>query len=195
MAKGSVVRMLLGLVAGASLAGAVAAPARADVIVLTFEGVGDGASINNFYNGGTDSAGHSGTNFGISFTSDSVGLISQGNGGMGSFQGNPSGSTIAFFLSGDGETRDTINVAAGFTTGFSFFYSSSTVGRVNVFSGLNGTGNLLAQVSITAILKPPARRTHKRTSALGPKPVRPSTARQSPSLSAGSSRTTPGSTT
>jgi hypothetical protein len=124
-----------------------AAPAHATTIVLTFEGVGDEASINNFYNGGTDSDGNSGTNYGISFSSDSLGIISELAGGSGNFQGNPSGDTIAFFLSGAG---DTMNVAAGFTTGFSFYYSSSTTGSIDVYSGLDGTGTLLNSVPVTA---------------------------------------------
>jgi len=121
------------------------APAKADTIVLTFEGVGDQAAINDFYNGGTDSAGNSGTNYGISFTSDSLGIISRLAGGNGNFEGNPSGSSIAFFLLGAG---DTMNVAAGFPTGFSFYYSSSTAGSIDVYSDLNGTGTLLTSVAI-----------------------------------------------
>ena len=33
-----------------------------------------------------------------------------------------------------------MNVAAGFSTGFSFFHSSSAPGFVNVYEGLNATG-------------------------------------------------------
>lgn len=40
-----------------------------------------------------------------------------------------------------------MNVAAGFTTGFSFNYTAINVGgTVNVWSGLNGTGTLLASL-------------------------------------------------
>ncbi len=35
-----------------------------------------------------------------------------------------------------------------FTTGFSFFYSSSQAGTVTVFDGLNGTGNVLATIPV-----------------------------------------------
>src|SRR5262245_26869199 len=50
-------------------------PARADVIDLTFEGINATypsgfAFVQNFYNGGTSSDGTSGTNFGISFSSN-----------------------------------------------------------------------------------------------------------------------------
>ena len=41
-------------------------------------------------------------------------------------------------------------LAAGFTTGFSFYYSSNAAASVNVYSGLNGTGTLLATVPLVA---------------------------------------------
>ena len=42
-----------------------------------------------------------------------------------------------------------MNVPAGFTTGFSFFYTAITSGgTVEVFDGLNGTGNLLATLNL-----------------------------------------------
>jgi len=121
--------------------------AKAGTVVLTFEGCGDSAQILNFYNGGTDSAGNSGPNYGISFSSNSLCSISQLAGGSGNFQGNPSGVGTAFFLNG---TADTMNVAAGFTTGFSFYYSSAQAGSINVWSGQNDTGTLLTTLSLGA---------------------------------------------
>jgi hypothetical protein len=111
------------------------------VNVLTFEGLGDQEPINNYYNGGLGGNGSGpGPNFGITFSSQSLSVIDSDNGGSGNFSNNPSGHTIMFFLAGN----DTMNVAAGFTTGFSFFYSANaTPGSVSVFDGLNGTGNLL----------------------------------------------------
>jgi hypothetical protein len=43
-----------------------------------------------------------------------------------------------------------MDVAAGFTTGFSFYYSSAEAGSVDVYSGLDGTGTLLASVPLVA---------------------------------------------
>jgi len=43
-----------------------------------------------------------------------------------------------------------MDVAAGFTTGFSFYYSSADAGSVDVYSGLDGTGTLLASVPLVA---------------------------------------------
>ena len=69
------------------------------------------------------------------------------DGGGGNFANEPSPDTIAFFLTGSGVV---MNVAAGFTTGFSFFYSSNTAASIDVYGGLNGTGALLASVPLVA---------------------------------------------
>jgi len=67
-------------------------------------------------------------------------------GAGGDFANAPSGDTIAFFLNGVG---DVMNVAGGFNTGFSFFYSATTnPGTVTVWSGLDGTGTLLATLTL-----------------------------------------------
>ena len=124
----------------------LATSAQAAVVTLTFEGVGNQASINDFYNGGTDSAGNSGTNYGINFTAASLGLIDEDAGGTGNFANEPSASTIAFFLDGSAAT---MNVSAGFNTGFSFFYSAFQDAFVRVYSGLNGTGTVLATINLT----------------------------------------------
>jgi hypothetical protein len=120
--------------------------AEAAVITLDFEGVGNLANVNNFYNGGTDSLGNSGTNYGISFGSDALGIIDQDAGGSGNFGGEPSPDTVLFFLGGSAAT---MNVAAGFDTGFSFFYSAiNSPGFINVYDGLNSTGNILATLTL-----------------------------------------------
>lgn len=43
-----------------------------------------------------------------------------------------------------------LNFASGFSTGFSFFYSSSTAASVNVYDDVNATGNLLGTLNLTA---------------------------------------------
>jgi hypothetical protein len=133
----------------ATVALAVAPQALAAPVVLTFEGVANIASVNNFYNGGTDSAGNFGTNYGINFSSTSLALIDSDNGGSGNFANEPSPGTILFFQTGGAAT---MNVAAGFNTGFSFFYTSSSAGFVNVYDGLNGTGALLATLNLASNL-------------------------------------------
>jgi len=138
---------LVKMAAALALMGA-AIQASASPITLTFEGVGDQASVNNFYNGGTDSAGNSGTNYGINFSTSSLGLIDSDAGGSGNFANEPSASTILFFTSG---AAATMNVAAGFDTGFSFYYAAFSSGFVNVYDGLNGTGNVLATINLAAL--------------------------------------------
>ena len=136
---------LIGMLTAGAIALGSATAASAAVVTLTFEGVGNQASINDFYNGGTDSAGNSGTNYGINFTTASLGLIDADNGGTGNFANEPSASTIAFFLTGSAAT---MNVAAGFDTGFSFFYSAFQDSFVTVYSGLNSTGTVLATLNL-----------------------------------------------
>lgn len=132
---GVAVTLALGLANGAG-----AAP-----VVLDFEGASDNSSLDNFYNGGIDSSGASGADYGVSFSENSLALIDADEGGEGNFANEPSGKTILFFTSGDAAT---VNVAAGFSTGFSFFYSSSESGFVNVYDGLNATGTLLATINL-----------------------------------------------
>jgi len=123
----------------------LAAPACANVVTLTFEGVGNLASVNDFYNGGTDSAGHSGPNYGINFSSNSLGLIDSSAGGSGNTGNDPSGVTNLVFRDGSAAT---MNVAAGFDTGFSFYYAANFSASVVVYSGLNATGSILATLTL-----------------------------------------------
>jgi hypothetical protein len=120
--------------------------AAAEVIVLDFEGVGNTASIDEFYNGGTDSLGNSGTDYDISFNTNTLGIVDSDAGGTGNFANEPSADTIMFFLTGSA----VLNYSPGFDTGFSFFYSSSTAASVYVYDALNATGNLLATLNLTA---------------------------------------------
>ena len=138
----------LGAVSAAIALAGAAQVANASVIVLDFEGVGDEVSVGEFYNGGTDGAGNSGTNYGVSFSNTSLGLIDSDAGGTGNFANEPSPSTVLFFLSGGAAT---MNFAAGFETGFSFFYSSSATlgGTISVYDGLDATGALLASLTLS----------------------------------------------
>ena len=135
-----------------------ASAARADVVSLTFEGINptypttDFAFVQNFYNGGTSSAGTSGTNFGVGFSDNALAVCSNTsgvfctNGSRGGLGDPASQQTALFFLAGSAAVMD---VAAGFDTGFSFFYTAiNQAGSVSVFSGLNGTGSILATLAL-----------------------------------------------
>ena len=149
---------MITMVAGALASVALPQMASAAVVSLDFENINstypstDYANVLDYYNGGTSSDGTSGTNYGVSFGSNALAIClnTPGNicsntsrGGFGDPKSQLGG---LFFLSG---TETFLNVAAGFTTGFSFNYASSVVGSVGVFDGLNGTGNLLATLNLT----------------------------------------------
>ena len=155
----SVIRRLLSTVVAAGLASSIMAcgSAQADVIDLTFEGINATypsgfAFINDFYNGGTSSDGTSGPNFGIGFSSNAqaiclntigVSCSNTSRGGLGDPASQKGG---LFFLSA---SQTFMNLAAGFDTGFSFNYTAiSRGGSITVFDGLNGTGNVLATLTL-----------------------------------------------
>jgi hypothetical protein len=133
-------------ITAAALAAAcfLAAPLQAGAVTLDLEGVGDNADVGNFYNGGA------GGNYGVTFSDNAVGLIDFNDdlSGTGNFANEPSGKTVLSFL--NEPLISYINVAAGFTTAFSTFYSSSDDGVLYVFDDVNTTGNLLGSFAISA---------------------------------------------
>ena len=120
--------------------------APASVIVLDFEGIGNTARVLEFYNGGTDSMGNSGTNYGISFGNNSLAVTDADAGGSGNIANEPSPDSVLFFLTGSA----VLNYAPGFENGFSFFYSSSTNASVFIYDQINASGNLLATLNLTS---------------------------------------------
>jgi len=114
------------------------------VVTLTFEGLQDGEPILNYYNGGYGGFGSGpGPNYGITFGPDSLAIISAVNGGSGNFTGNPSGDTVAVFLSGPGVV---MNVPNGFQNGFSFYYASA--GNTGTITVYDKNGNVLKTLSV-----------------------------------------------
>ena len=128
--------------------------ASAATVTLNFDGLTCYEFVGSYYNGGTGSLGSGpGPNYGISFSSNAEtipdyfhpGSCASGNSGTntGNMPSDPNG---LFFLSGSAAV---MNVPAGFTTGFSFFYNAENVaGSVQVYSGLNSTGTLLATLDL-----------------------------------------------
>ena len=147
MAEGTTGRRVraIGGIAGAVVV-AWGAPLRAQITVLTFEGPKDAEAVQNFYNGGTGSLGSRGPNYGIAFSSNALAVVRNNVGGSGNFGDEPSPVTIMSFLTGSAATLD---VAAGFATGFSFYYSTPfNPGSIRVYDGLNATGNVLATLTL-----------------------------------------------
>ncbi len=120
--------------------------AQAQIMVLDFEGLGDQAMIEEFYNGGFDSQGNGpGPAFGVTFNGDALSIIDSDAGGSGNIANEPSGETVMFFLTGTA----IMNVAAGFTDGFSFFYAAANVGgSVTVWDGLNASGTQIGMLNL-----------------------------------------------
>lgn len=139
-------KLLSGLAAGLLCA----APAFS-AVTLDFEGAGDYNFIQNYYNGGTNDGGASGTNYGISFGPDALAAANTGN-----FSNQPSGTTVmAPVQPYDNNlnpltTHAEMNVSSGFSGNASFWYSSSEATTVNIYSGLDGTGSVLATFVLAA---------------------------------------------
>lgn len=144
----------------AAVAGAVAfgSAASAEVVVLDFEGINavypstNYAQVLEFYNGGLSNQATSGTNYGISFTTNALAIClntpgdscsNTSRGGEGDANSQLGG---LFFLTG---SATYMNVDAGFDTGFSFFYTAvNDSGSVSVYDDVNGTGALLATIDL-----------------------------------------------
>lgn len=127
-----------------------AAPAHAANAWIDFDGPTSFSSIADYYNGGTDGAGASGANLGVSFSGSVLGLVNDG------LADSPSGNYFSnaptmggVMFNNMGETGF-MNVAKGFTGEVSLFYSSASAlaGAVTIYSGLNGTGSLLGTFSL-----------------------------------------------
>lgn len=104
-------------------------PALAYTVVIDFDSIANSAHVNQFYNGGIDSLGGSGTNFGIDFSAFVTATSLSA----------PNSPPRYVYVAG---ATGMINVAAGFTS-FRFAHGTLAPATLSVFSGLNGTGTLL----------------------------------------------------
>lgn len=102
---------------------------------LTFEGIANLQPVGSYY----------APNY--VFSPSTLALIDSDAGGTGNIANEPSGNTVMIFLSADNAILDVTN---GFADGFSFYYSSATSATINVYSGLGGTGDLLASLLVSA---------------------------------------------
>ena len=108
--------------------------------------------VDTYYAGGSGSAGTGpGPNYGVTFSSNAEVLAdyiveSTCGSTTSNVTNEPSPQNSLIFLSGSAATMD---VPAGFTGGFSFYYAAPYyTGYINVWSGLNGTGTLLATLNL-----------------------------------------------
>ncbi len=114
-------------------------PARAVPFTLNFGGLQNNEQVLNFYNGGTGSLGSGpGPNFGITFTAPFVAVAAV----------PPYGPNFVGQLNGPSAI---MNVSGGFNLLLSFYYEAAdSSGSVALWSGLNGTGVMLADIPLTA---------------------------------------------
>lgn len=95
------IRPMLKIAVSLFCASILAAPLAQALPVITFSGVANGANVADFYNGGTDSAGYAGVDYGIHFNAvvaNSVaGPYVKGTASM-SFAANMFGADVPFFI-------------------------------------------------------------------------------------------------
>jgi hypothetical protein len=126
-----------------ALAAGLLSAAPAFAVTLDFQNSGDYNFIQDYYNGGTNDAGASGANYGISFGLDA---LSVRNDDFFTYYANAQTPGVMAAVGADAA----LNVAAGFTGTVSFQYSAVENTTVTIFSGLNGTGTALATFSLLA---------------------------------------------
>jgi hypothetical protein len=146
----------------AAVLGLTAMNASAAVITLDFEGIKgtypdpSTVQILSYYNGGAASNGRSGPNLGVAFTADALALcLNTGNtpstqcsntsrGGL----GIPTSRLGAMYFE---INNPTMNVAAGFDTGFAMAYANpiNRALAIEIWSGINASGTLLASLALS----------------------------------------------
>jgi hypothetical protein len=131
---------LLGIAVSGLLSMATVHPtiARAATIYINFDDVTSYYDIGEFYNGGTDGNGVTGPNYGVSFYN------------FDAFGGPGLGETSEPNLATNSSTLSYANVYGGFTS-ISLtngVYGGTTTPTLSVYSGLNGTGTLLAGAAL-----------------------------------------------
>jgi hypothetical protein len=117
--------------------------ARADVIDMNFDTLQNGELVNGYYDGGPGSLGSGpGPNYGVEFGNAEV--LNEYENDEGLLVSGPNSIT---FMTVAGAV---MNVLGGFTT-FSFNYSAvDGTGAINIYSGLNDSGTLLASFTLPA---------------------------------------------
>jgi len=125
--------------------------------ILTFEGMKQGELVHDYYNGGFALTGNNGLGgpgsgpgaaYGVSFTNDGV-VLTDGK----HYVGEPSSPGVMLLgdnsVPGGASVSVTMNAPGGFINNLSFFYASiDAPGLAQIYSGVDGTGSLLAQITL-----------------------------------------------
>ncbi|MGA2041402.1 MAG: hypothetical protein ABSH42_19140 [Bryobacteraceae bacterium] len=130
--------------------------ANADPIVMTAESLQNDEEVLTYFDGGFGSGDQSimgsipsgpGPSDGVTFTVNFTAFLSLDDGGVGNFGGNPLGD-MAFTVLSNGQPA-VMDVPGGFTSGFAMYYAETTTPEfVTIYSGLDGTGTLLATLDL-----------------------------------------------
>ncbi|OEZ55654.1 PEP-CTERM sorting domain-containing protein [Duganella sp. HH105] len=112
----------------------LALQAQAATILMNFDGVTSNYEVAQFYNGGTDGAGASGVNYGVSYHD-----IAATNGAF--------GQTSLPNLAYNSGAFAVADVAAGFTS-LTFTSGAFSTAYMDVYSDLGGNGTLLGSVQL-----------------------------------------------
>ncbi|HSB95149.1 MAG TPA: VPLPA-CTERM sorting domain-containing protein [Spongiibacteraceae bacterium] len=126
-----------------ALAAGILSAAPAFAVTVDFQGAGDYNFVQDYYNGGTNDAGASGINYGISFGLDALVVT---NDAFFTYYDNAPNPGALSAVGAD----SAMNVAAGFSGAVSFHYSATENTSVTVYSGLNGTGTALGTFLLSA---------------------------------------------
>jgi hypothetical protein len=114
--------------------------------VVNFGGLKNLEFIDQFYDGGKGSLGSGpGPNLGLQFTANAQTIISASKGGSGNFINNPGGAPVMFFQTGNAVTMTATN---GVGIAVWFYYSALQTGSATVYAGPNGTGTILASITL-----------------------------------------------
>jgi hypothetical protein len=134
--------------------------AAAGGTLLTFDTLKNFEQVGNYYDGGMGSLGSGpGPNFGVTFSSQAFAYVpGEQSGTVTPFPGDPSPPTVLLlgdFTNGFAQGAPltmTMDVAGGFG-GALIFYDLAIVraATVTIWSGLDGTGTQLAQLSLTLV--------------------------------------------
>ena len=109
--------------------------ASANSVVLTFEGLKEFHRVGNLY-----------ANYGITFSDNALASISELNGGSGNYVSSPPPGITSLALTNG--TAITMNVSGGFQSSLSFDYIAGIPGSLTLYSGLGGTGSVLATIGL-----------------------------------------------
>ena len=113
---------------------------------MNFKGLKDLEPVDDFYNGGAGGFGSTSTqNYGATFSGMALAIQSYVQKGAGGFASPPKGTPALFFSTG---TTGYVNIAGGFTAGTNFYYTGTQT-VATVWSGTNGTGTVLATVTLS----------------------------------------------